>query len=135
MPVTLGGLAAGVVASPPSSSRPVESAAMQLPTYTPRERLWLWMLAILGASVLNGTFLYATAVRPGLMFDALGNPVSAVFLVESLLLTGTLAYLLPKWQVTRIGWIWFVILALMGSLAFALPLALLWPGRREPARP
>jgi hypothetical protein len=51
------------------------------------------------------------------------------FVVEALLLTGVLAYLLVKWQVTKLSRGWFVLLSLVGSLAFAIPVAVLW--RRE----
>lgn len=46
----------------------------------------------------------------------------------------TLAYLLARWKVSRLTWPWFVVLAVLGSMAFALPAAVLWPGRREERR-
>jgi hypothetical protein len=52
-----------------------------------------------------------------------------VFVLEALVMTGILAYLLRKWAVTRLPWGWFVLLALIGSLAFALPIAILWKQR------
>lgn len=54
------------------------------------------------------------------------NPVAVAFMVEALLLTGALAYLLRKGEVARLSAGWFIILALAGGLAFALPVVLLW---------
>jgi len=95
-------------------------------TYTARERFWLWMLAVVGLVGLNGAFLYGTVARPDAMHAALTNPVSAAFIVEALLLMFVFAYLLGKWGVSRVSMTGFVILSLVGGLAFALPVALLW---------
>ena len=43
---------------------------------------------------------------------------------------GLLAYLLAKWGVLRLRWPWFVGLSILGGLLFALPVELLWPGRK-----
>jgi hypothetical protein len=98
--------------------------------YTPRERLWLSVAAVLGLVAVNGAFLYGLA-RPEAMRDALTNPVSLAFVVEALLLTGLLAYLLRRWGVLRVAWGWLVALSLLGSLLFALPFVLLWGERRS----
>jgi hypothetical protein len=58
--------------------------------------------------------------------DAIRNPVAAAFIVEALLLVWVFAYLLRKWGVSQLHPLWFVILSLIGSIAFALPVALLW---------
>ena len=39
--------------------------------------------------------------------------------MEALVLVVLLAWLFRKWGVTRLGWGWFVLLSLLGSLAFA----------------
>ena len=99
------------------------------PTYTARERAILWTIALAGFLALNGVFLYGTFTEPAMLDAAMSNPLSMVFLVEALILTGVLAYLLQKWKVTRLPWVGFVVLALVGSLAFALPVAILWRRR------
>ena len=99
------------------------------PSYTTHERVILWTIALAGFAALNGTFLYGTFAEPAMLEAALANPLSIVFLVEALVLTGLLAYLLQKWRVTRMSWVWFVVVALAGSLAFALPVAILWRRR------
>lgn len=100
--------------------------------YTPAERRWLWLAAAIGLIGLNAVFIYGL-VRPEVMQSALTNPVSLAFMAEAFLLLALLAYLLPRWGVSRLSRAWFVGLALLGSLAFALPVMLLWPGRRRPS--
>jgi hypothetical protein len=97
--------------------------------YTPAERRLLWALAALGFVGVNGAFLYSLT-RPEVLEEALTNPLGLAFVAEALLLMGVLAYLLARWGVSRVSWVWFVLLSLLGSMAFALPVALLWRGRR-----
>jgi hypothetical protein len=101
-------------------------------TYTARERTVLATVAVLGCLGLNGIFLYGTFFQPSMIEAAMSNPLAMAFIVEALVLTGLLAYLLAKWNVTALPWGWFVLLALAGSLAFAVPVAALWR-RREGA--
>jgi hypothetical protein len=98
-----------------------------------RERTVLWIIAVLGCVGLNGIFLYGTFVQPTIIAAAMSNPLAVAFIAEALVLTGLLAYLFAKWNVTAIPWQWFVLLALVGSLAFAVPVAVLW-SRRQRAR-
>lgn len=96
------------------------------------ERFWLWAMAIVGLVSVNGTFLYGALVRPEALAEAMRNPVAVAFQVEALLLLAALTYLLARWGVTRVPRAWFVGLAIFGSLAFALPVALLWSPRSRP---
>jgi len=97
--------------------------------YGPVERFWLWALAGFGLVVLNGVFVYGL-FEPQMLREAITNPLSLVFIGEALLLVGVLSYLLAKWQVSRLSWPWFVLLSLIGSMAFALPVVLLWPKKQ-----
>lgn len=54
------------------------------------------------------------------------------FIVEALVLVGVFAYLFKRWGVSRLGWGWFVFLSLLGSIAFAIPVVLLY--RRQDER-
>jgi len=94
--------------------------------YTPRERFWLAVLAGFGLIAANGAFIYGLLFQPNAMRDAMANPIAAAFIVEALVLTWVLAYLLRRWGVSRLSAVGFVALSLIGSLAFALPVALLW---------
>ena len=90
------------------------------------EQVVLWALAVFGFVVVNGAFLYGL-LTPGVLAEALANPVALAFMVEAMLLLGALAYLLTKWRVSRLSWVWFIVLSMLGSMAFALPIVLLWP--------
>ena len=106
---------------------------MNQPTsYSPRERAWLWSAGAVGFVGVNGAFLFGLT-RPGVLATALRNPISLAFIVEAFLMMGVLAYLLAKWGVLRVRWPWFVGLSILGGLLFALPVALLWPGRKTDA--
>lgn len=97
--------------------------------YGPRERLLLWVLAALGFFLVNGAFAYGLLQRD-VLAEAMANPLAMAFMGEAFLLVGAFAYLLSKWGVARLSWRWFVVLSLLGSMAFALPVVLLWPKRR-----
>ena len=99
--------------------------------YTPRERLVLTGVALVGVLGLNGAFFWALVFDPNALRETLTNPMSAAVVVEACVLVGVLAYLLRKWGVARLGWGWFVLLAFLGGLAFALPVVLLWGPRRS----
>jgi hypothetical protein len=103
--------------TPPS----VESAP-----FGPGERTFLAIVAAFGLVVVNGAFLYSLAARPDALESALRNPLAAAFIVEALVLVGVLAWLLRRNGWSRLSWGWFVVLSLLGSLAFALPVAILW---------
>jgi hypothetical protein len=96
--------------------------------YTPRERYALVAIALVTGLGLNGSFLYG-AIHPDTVLEALGNPIAVAFVLEAVLLVGLLAYLLERSQMTRLGWPWLVGLSMLGGLAFALPIVLLWNGR------
>jgi len=96
------------------------------PQYSDRERFWLTVLAVVGLAAINGAFLYAVFFRPDQLRLAMTNPIAIAFIVEALLLTGALAYLLRRWKVAHLSAGWFIFLSLAGGLAFALPVVLLW---------
>lgn len=98
--------------------------------YSHKERIWLWCLCLIGFFAVNGAFMYGLFFQTDAIIGALTNPVSLAFIVEALILMGVLAYLLTKWGVIEVHWAWFVLLSLAGSIAFALPIVLLW---RRPA--
>ena len=95
--------------------------------YTSKERFWLWLLSLFSFFTINVAFLYALFFEPDTVVGALRNPVAAAFIVEAFLLMGALSYLLTKWGVIKLSWRWFVVLSLLGSMGFALPIVLLAP--------
>jgi hypothetical protein len=102
--------------------------------YTPKERFWLIALGAFGFLVLNTVFGYALVFQPESLVAAFTNPVALVFIVEAFLLLGVFSYLMRKWGVLQLRWGWFVFLALLGSMIFALPIVLLYP-KRTPKEP
>lgn len=92
----------------------------------------LGALAFIGGAGLNGVFLWGLQAHPEWMSSALRNPIAVAFVIEAFLMVGMLAYLLRRWQVSRVHWVWFICLALLGGVAFALPVVLLWGGRSRP---
>ncbi len=96
------------------------------PDYSSLERICLISVALLGLAVVNGAFVYGLLLQPGALAEAVTNPIALAFMVEAVLLLGVLAYLLGRLRLSRMDWLWFVLLSLLGSIAFALPIALLW---------
>ncbi len=108
----------------PSPGRTERSVGEEV-QYSPRERFWLWTLAVFGFVTVNGAFVYGL-FQPGALAEAMANPIALAFQLEAMVLVGVFAYLLSRWGVSRLSWRWFVILSLLGSIAFALPVVLLW---------
>ena len=102
--------------------------------YTPTERFWLAALGVFGFIVVNGAFVYGMLFQPDALTAAWTNPIAAAFMVEAMVLVGVFAYLFERWEVSRLGWGWFVFLSLLGSMAFAIPVVLLFP-KREGSEP
>jgi hypothetical protein len=79
--------------------------------YTRRERFGLMAVAIVSAVGLNGVFLYGL-FRPGVLLEAVGNPIAVAFILEAFVLVALLAYLLERWEMSRLRWPWLVGLSL-----------------------
>ena len=95
--------------------------------YSRKERFWLWSLSVFGFLIINSAFIYGLFFSPEMLFQAMNNPVAAAFILEAFLIMGALAYIFTRWGVMRLNWVWFIVLSLLGSIAFALPIVLLWP--------
>ena len=95
---------------------------------THTERFWLAALGAFGFIAVIGAFAYGLLFQPDAL-TVLTNPLAAAFIVEALVLVGVFAYLFERWGVSRLGWGWFVFLLLLGSMAFAIPVVLLFPSR------
>jgi len=71
--------------------------------YSRGEKIALIALGVVGGVVLNTAFIYYAVFHWDLLVQAMTNPVSAAFMVESFMLMGFFAYLLRKWGVSRLG--------------------------------
>jgi len=99
--------------------------------YTRKEKFWLAVLAVFGFAGINGAFIYGVLLQPRSLSTLLTDPVTLAFAAEAMVLVGVLAYLFERWGVSRVRWGWFVVLSLVGSLAFSIPVALL-ARRKQP---
>lgn len=88
-------------------------------------RLVLWLLAGLGLFGLNGVFVYYALLQPDVLAAALRNPVSLVFMVEAFVMVGLAAWVIARVGLKRPGWLAFVLLSMLGGLAFSVPSFLL----------
>lgn len=86
-------------------------------------------LAVFGLVVPNGVFVYYALMSPDVVIAALKNPIAAVFIAEAFLLLGLGAWLIRRARITFLGWKSFVVISLLGSLAFSVPLFLLLASR------
>ena len=102
--------------------------------YTATEQFWLAALGVFGFLAVNGAFAYGLLLQSDALTAALTNPLAAAFIVEAMVLVWVFAYLFERWGMSRLGWGWFVLLSLLGSMAFAIPVVLLFP-RRDGSEP
>lgn len=94
-------------------------------------RTGLVVLAAVGLLGLNGAFVYYALVEPNTLADAYRNPVSLVFMLEAFVMVGFGAWTMWMLGLKRPGWISFVVLSLVGGLAFSVPAILLLHLRRS----
>lgn len=88
----------------------------------PLEKRVLLGLAILALIGPNGVFLYYLFFRRNEYAAAARNPVARVFMLDAFLATGLMAYYIGKTSRQKTEWLRFVLLSLVGSLGFSLPL-------------
>jgi len=79
-------------------------------------------------------FLFYALLRPEVMASALQNPVSLVFILEAFLMTGLFARVIATLGWKKPGWLAFLVLSMVGSLAFSVPAFLLLHLRKQPAQ-
>lgn len=97
---------------------------------TPPERRGLWIVALIGLLGPNGVFVYCALFRWHDLPEALRNPVAAAFIIEAFVVLGLLAWAVRRFRIGALSWSAFVLLSLVGGLAFSIPVFLLWRSRR-----
>lgn len=102
---------------------------MQPITFTHREAAGLAALAVFGLLVPNGVFIYFFATDPALLRAALTNPLSLVFILEAIFLMFLFAWLVGRMGLRRPSGLAFVMMSLVGSLAFSVPAVLYLAGK------
>lgn len=84
----------------------------------------LLIAAILGFLVINCPFLYYALIATEVYLVAMKNGMALVFIAEAFLLVIFFAFLIAKMGWKKPGWIFFVVMSLLGGLAFSIPLQL-----------
>lgn len=84
----------------------------------------LLVTAILGLVCINGPFLYFALIETDIYNAAMSNGMALVFIAEALLLMCFFAFLIAKLGWKKPGWIFFIAMSLIGSMAFSIPLFL-----------
>ena len=92
----------------------------------------LLAFSIIGFLVINVPFLYYVSFDKEVYDQAIANRVAMIFMGEAMLLMVFFAVLIAKLGWKKPGWIFFISMSLIGSLAFSIPLHLyLILGKRE----
>jgi hypothetical protein len=93
---------------------------MQLSLIRPYRGLFL-LLSILGFLLINLPFLYFAFFEKAVYDTAMSNGVALVFMSEAFLLMLLVAFLIAKLGLKKPGWLWFIVLSILGSMAFSVP--------------
>jgi hypothetical protein len=87
----------------------------------------LLVLAIFGMLGVNGTFLYYSIMDKATYDAAMSNGLALVFIAEAFLLMFFFAFIIAKMGWKKPGWVFFIAMSIIGSMAFSIPLQLyLW---------
>jgi hypothetical protein len=81
----------------------------------------LLALALFGFFVPNGVFVFYALNQPTLVRAAVTNPISLVFMCEAFFLMLFIAWQIYRRGNASPGWIGFILLSLLGSMAFSIP--------------
>lgn len=92
--------------------------------YTEKQEKLLLALATFGFIVPNGFFLYYSLLAPETFHAALSNPVALVFITEAFLLMFLFAGVIRHLGFRSPSWLAFIVMSLLGSLAFSVPVFL-----------
>ena len=93
-------------------------------TLSKTESRTLISLSILGLLIPNSIFLYYFCTDRATTNQALSNPISLVFIIEAFILMFLFAWLLKKTNPKKPTSISFIILSLLGSMVFSVPLTI-----------
>ena len=97
-----------------------------------KQRILLGIVAIIGLLGINGMFLYTVIFTPELMKEAHGNLYALVFILEAFILLPLFCFLIVVAKLRSPGWLGFLALSLLGSLAFSIPFSiLLWTREKK----
>ena len=99
---------------------------------TASQKIILWGVAAIGLFGINGLFVYSMAARPWEMREIQTNWYALAFMLEAFLLLPLFCYLIANAKLKSPGWKIFLLLSLLGSLAFSIPFSILmWSRNAE----
>jgi hypothetical protein len=84
----------------------------------------LLVTAIIGFAAINGPFLYFALLDKETYAEAMSNGIALVFMGEAFLLMFLFAFIIAKMGWKKPGWVFFIAMSLLGSMAFSVPLQL-----------
>lgn len=96
------------------------------------QKIVLWCAAGIGLFGINGLFVYSLLVHPEQVKEAQANLYAVSFILEAFLLLPLFCFLIAIAKLRSPGWKTFLVLSLLGSLAFSIPFSvLLWSRNAE----
>ena len=107
---------------------------MLTPSTSRRRDAVLLLVALFGLLVPNVLFLYSLFHDYPTWQAALANRLALALLSDAFLATGLIAWWLARHPLGPVRWPWFVVMALIGGLGFALPFFLWLNERRAGSR-
>ena len=93
---------------------------MTINSLTPHRTLLL-AISLIGFVLINIPFLYFAIFDTATYEAGMSNGLALVFIGEAFLLMLLLAYLIRVLGLNKPGWITFIILSIVGSMAFSVP--------------
>lgn len=82
----------------------------------------LLAIALFGLLVPNNLFLYAWLHDPNGCGGMGHNMLASAFMLDAFLAMGVLAYHFAVRPIGPVRWYWFVLLSILGGMAFSIPL-------------
>ncbi|WP_260739516.1 hypothetical protein [Tunturiibacter lichenicola] len=96
-----------------------------------KQRWILLAVALFGLAVPNNMFLYSSLHDPHGCGGVAHNLLASSFMLDAFLAMGVLAYFFAARPIGPVRWYWFVLLSLLGGMAFSVPLYWWMNLRRE----
>jgi hypothetical protein len=97
-----------------------------------KQRWVLLVVALFGLVFPNGMFIYASFHDQNACGGLTHNLLASSFMLDAFVAMGLLAYFFAVRPIGRFKWYWFILLSLLGGMAFSLPLYWWLNSRREP---
>ena len=94
---------------------------------------WLLVVALFGATVPNGLFIYWLLVEYNGLAAVLQNKLAVAFILDAFLALGLITIYLVRKPIGPVRWPTFVLLSILGGLGFSLPFYY-WLNMRAVAR-